>query len=457
MTPKSTRRWLTAAGVLVMGLVLALLSGCVSVAAPTADRPAFGVLGSSCDPDRVAALRDAGATTAVTELQWAQAEPAPGVVDQAYLAAVRSRVEACAAGGLRVVLGLGMQNPPSWVLRLPSGAYRDQDGRSSSSGEADLVFSAAARDAARGYLHAVARAGILERAGAVRLVGELGYPGPEADAAGPAFWAFGDAAQDGPGRAHGVAPSPMPGWVPGSPTWRGEPVGPDAVDAWYDWYTSSLADSVVWLADEVRQAGFRGDLHVPLAGRGVLPQDRAAAVAGLLDGRADPDGALGKGLDYPAQFRVLADLDARSRAATPPARVLVDFTGLDDDSAVRARAATPPQDLCRPGDTPASLAAAGLDRGATQRWTIALAHAAGLGVVAENPGPPDMANTGGTAQSDREPAQLVQAARYARACDVEAWYLAFEDQLFEPGSGIDVASYGRVVRGNPLEEPTAGG
>ncbi|NMO90663.1 hypothetical protein [Actinomycetospora sp. TBRC 11914] len=434
--------WLTAAGVLVVALVVALLTGTVSVGAPAVERPAFGVLGSSCAPDRVAALRDAGATTAVTELQWAQAEPAPGVVDRAYLASARSRVEACAAGGLRVVLGLGLHNPPAWVLGLPSAGYRDQDGRSSSSGEADLVFSAAARDAALGYLRAVAAAGVPERADAVRLVGELGYPSAEPGATGPAFWAFDDAAQGGPGRAAGVDPSPMPGWVPGSATWQGEAVDADAAARWYDWYTSSLADSVVWLADALRGLGFGGELHVPLAGRGVLPQDRAAAVAGLLDGRADPDGALGKGLDYPAQFRVFADLSARS-----PGRLLVDFTGLDDDSAVRARAANPPQDLCRPDDTPASLAAAGLDRGAAQRWTIALARAAGLGVVAENPGPPDLPNTGGTAQSDREADQMVQAGRYARACDVEAWYLAFEDQLFTPGSGIDVASYGRVVRG----------
>jgi hypothetical protein len=445
-----TRWWPAGVGV-VVALVVALLTGCGSVGASAADRPAFGVLGSSCDPDRVAALHEAGVTTAMTELQWAQAEPAPGVVDRAYLASVRARVQACRAGGLSVVLGLGLHNPPSWVLRLPSAGYRDQDGRGSSSGEADLVFSAAARAAAEGYLRAVARTGVFDGVAAVRLVGELGYPAAEPDASGPAFWAFDDAAQGGPGRADGVDPSPMPGWVPGSPTWQGEPVGPDAVAGWYDWYTSSLADSVVWVADTVRGVGFIGDLQVPLAGRGVLPEDRVAATQGLLDGRADPDGALGKGLDYPAQFRVFADLGARIR----PARLLVDFTGLDDDSAVRARASG--QDTCRPGDTPASLTAAGLDRGAAQRWTIALARAAGLGVVAENPGPPGLPNTGGTAQSDREAAQLVHAGRYARECGLDAWYLAFEDQLFTAGSGIDVASYGQVVRGNSVEGPTPGG
>ena len=429
--------------VMLAGLGLVGLGACGS-AAP---RPAFGVLGSTCAPDRVAALRSAGATTAVTEMQWADAEPAPGVVDEAYLDSVRARIDACAAGGLRVVLGLGLHNPPSWVLRLPTAGFRDQEGRASSDGEANLVFSAAAREAAEGFLRAVADRVGLERVAAVRLAGELGYPAAEPGTTGTAFWAFDRAAQGGAGLAVGVDPSPMPGWTPGSPTWRGGPVTADAVSRWYDWYTASLADSVRWLADALRGVGFTGDVHVPLAGRGVLPADRQEAVDGLLDGRADPDGALGKGTDYPAQFTVFARLDARLRAQSAPSRLLIDFTSLDDDSAVRARAADPPQDTCRPADTPASLTAAGLERGATQRWTVALAHAAGLGVVAENPGPPDLDNTGGTAQSDGEAAQMVQAGRYARDCDVEAWYLAFEDQLVEPGSGIDLPGYARVIEG----------
>jgi hypothetical protein len=443
------RGWAAGIGVVAVVVVVAAVAlvtgGARGSAAP--QRPAFGVLGSSCAPDRVAGLRRAGATTAMTEMQWAQAEPAPGVVDEAYLDSVRDRITACAAGGLTVVLGLGMHNPPAWVLALPSASFRDQDGGTSSQGEPNLVFSAAARDAAVGYLREVADRVGFEHVAAVRLVGELGYPGPE-QGSGTAFWAFDRAAQGGSGRAAGVDPSPMPGWVPGSPTWQGTPVTADAVSRWYDWYTASLAGSVVWLADALREVGFTGDVHVPLAGRGVLPADRQEAVDGLLDGRADPDGALGKGTDYPAQFAVFADLDARLRGQSPPSRLLVDFTSLDDDSAVRARAAVPPQDTCRPDDTPASLTAAGLERGATQRWTVALAHAAGLGVVAENPGPPDLADTGGTAQSDAEAAQMVHAGRYARDCDLEAWYLAFEDQLFEPGSGIDVAAYARVVAGS---------
>jgi hypothetical protein len=42
---------------------------------------------------------------------------------------------------------------------------------------------------------------------------------------------------------------------------------------------------------------------------------------------------------------------------------------------------------------------------------------------------------------------MVRAAQYARECGVEAFYLAFEDELFAPGSGVDVPAYGRVIAG----------
>jgi hypothetical protein len=82
------RGWAAGIGVVVVVVVVVVVAAVALVtggargsAAP--QRPAFGVLGSSCAPDRVAGLRRAGATTAMTEMQWAQAEPAPGVVDEA--------------------------------------------------------------------------------------------------------------------------------------------------------------------------------------------------------------------------------------------------------------------------------------------------------------------------------------------------------------------------------------
>ena len=371
------------------------------------ETPAFGVLASSCDPGRVAELRRAGVTTVVTELQWASAVPAPDSVDESYLDAARQRIDTCAGAGMRVVLGLGLQNPPGWVLGEPGTTFVDQFGATTSRGEANLVFSATARQAATQYLRAVGSQVGFADVATVRLAGELGYPGPQSTDA-TSFWAYDPAAQGGPGLADGVVASPMPGWRPGEDSWQGAPVGDEQVSDWYDWYTGALAGSVGWLADTLRAVGFGGNFQVPLAGRGVLPADRDEAVAGLLAGGPDPDGALGRGLDYPRQFPAFADLGRRLGA-----RVLVDFTGLDDDTATRARAADPGSETCQPGDTPQSLTDGGQDRGANQRWTVALAREAGLAVVAENPGPPDLPNTGGSRFSDSLAEQMDAGARYA--------------------------------------------
>ena len=108
--------------------------------------------------------------------------------------------------------------------------------------------------------------------------------------------------------------------------------------AWFRWYADSAVATLGWQVGVLRGLGFAGDVHLPVAGRGALPADLAEAVAQRFGGTG-PDGALGRGLDYPRQFAALARLD---RAGT--GRVVIDFTGLDDVSAVRARALDPPQD-----------------------------------------------------------------------------------------------------------------
>jgi hypothetical protein len=451
VTAPRPRRWGLAAGVAAAAAVLAIVVVLGLVVAAGRDNgtgrgsgPAFGTLASSCTPDRVPALRQAGVSVAMIDVQWAAAEPQPGGPDLGYLADVRQRIATCTGAGMRVLLGLGLDNGPAWLLGEPGVAFVDQDGTTSPSQEPDLVFSAAARDAAGAYLHDLATVVGLRDVAAIRLSTELGYPGP-VDAGTPTrFWAYGEPAQGGAGLAEGVEASPMPGWRPADPTWQDAPVTPDQVDGWYSWYTRSLAGSVVWVSDTLRGDGFTGDVHVPVAGRGVLAQDRAEAVAGGLDGRGDPDGNLGYGLDYPSLFGEFAALDARLRAASPPARLAIDYTGLDDDTATRTRAASPGEETCHPGDTPETLARAGLDRGAGQRWTLALARSHGLPLVAENPGPPGP-TTGGSPYSDSVAVQMARAGGYARDCGLEVFLLAFEDQLFEPGSGIDVPAYGRVI------------
>lgn len=406
-------------------LLLAMLASIVAMVSPS-PKPAslvFGVLGSKCDAARSAALHAAGVSVAELPMGWDRYEPVQGRVDTQYVTEVRARVAACRSAGVGIILAPGLHYTPAWVRALPGGTQRNSSGSVPDDGGADVVFSASVREAARKYLTRLATDIGFEGVVAVRVGtkggGELGYPDPVAgDSLG--YWAFGEAPQSGVGIAEGMAPSPLPGWVPGSPRWADKEVTPAMADAWWTWYTRSVIDAVVWQIGTFRGLGFSGSVHVPVAGRGVLPVDRATAVAGLLDGRADPDGALGRGLDYPAQFAVLSGQK----------NVAVDFTGLDDVTAVRARARNPAQDRCRPGDDSAWQVSTDVSFWSSQRFTSAVAHHAGLSLVGENPGSPELPRTGGAADSDPVTAQLQWAPDYASQCGMTTFLFAFEDELF---------------------------
>ena len=102
------------------------------------------------------------------------------------------------AAGQRVTLGLGLEDPPSWVFSLASSTYTDQTGAVSP--DADLVYSAAVRSAAATYLSLVAAKMPLSSFAAIRLGagtgdGEMLYPGDGT------YWAFNTAALTGTGFA----------------------------------------------------------------------------------------------------------------------------------------------------------------------------------------------------------------------------------------------------------------
>ncbi|WP_285586523.1 beta-galactosidase [Actinomycetospora sp. NBRC 106378] len=411
-----------------------------SVALPRAE-PAWGVVDSTCAPERLAA-RPAGVDVAVVEAFWDRFEPTPDAVDAGYADGLRATVQRCLDAGVRVVLGSGLQYPPAWVRALPDAAVRDQAGRTPDTGAVDTVFSAAVAAAADGYLRRLVAAVPADRLVGIRLgtstAGELGHPGPEASgAAFDSWWAFGPAPQHGQGLAPGQVPSPLPDWIPGQRTWQGRAVTPDQARSWFDWYSGALVRAVADRARSLRAAGYRGPVHVPAAGRGVLPAALDAAVAVVLD-TAVRDGALRRGLDYVGDLPALA-------AAVPGA--VVDLTGLDDATAVRARRLSPPQDRCRPGDAQALVGRdAVVDTWPNQRVTAAAAARAGLPTVGENPGPPGP-TTGGTADSDSEADQLRYAVSYARGCGLSAFLLAFEDDLYTDRSGLTPADYEAAIGG----------
>ncbi len=408
---------------------------------PLPTTPAWGLLDSTCAPDRLAA-RIPGMGLVVVEASWDRLEPAPGVVDTGYAAGLRATVTRCLDAGVHVVLGSGLQYPPAWVRALPGAALRDQAGRSPTTGAIDEVFSGAVAAAADDHLRHLVAAVPAARLSGVRIgtstAGELGYPGPEASgAAFDSWWAFGVAPQLGVGLAPGGSATPMPGWVPGEPTWLGRDVTAAQARRWFAWYSGAVVRAVADRAAALRAAGYAGPVHVPAAGRGVLPADLDAAVAARL-ATSVRDGALRRGLDYVGGFPLLA-------SSVP--HVVVDLTGVDDATAVHARALDPPQDRCTPGDAAALVTGgAGLDAWPNQRVTAAAASRAGLTTVGENPGPP-APQTGGVAASDSEREQLRHAPSYARACGLSAFLFAFEDDLYTPRSGLVPGDYAAAIGG----------
>jgi hypothetical protein len=431
--------------------VAAAIAGCSQPVAgqpePAEEPMAFGVLNSSCEPGRLAQLREAGVTVVEVALAWDRYQPREGSTDRSYADGSRSRIEACRDAGMDVVLSPGLQYAPSWVRSLPGGTFTGSAGGRPDG--VDLVFSAAVRDAAADYLNRLAADIELEGVTAIRVgtttTGELGYPGPDAAGHAGEYWAFGAAPQDGDGLADGMTTSPLPGWRPGEATWNGEPVTTEQVDAWFTWYTRSAVDALAWQIDTLRDLGFTGRVHLPVAGRGARRADRADAVANRLDGPSNPDGALERGLNYPAQFAVLA---ARDDASSTD----IDFTGLDDVSAVRARDTA----ACLPGDTDGLTDRTDLADWSGQRFTSAAARAVRLGLVGENPGDPGAPFTGGADDSDPVADQLRLAPDYAAGCGMTTFLFAFEDDLFDGSSGVDVDDYADRIAAAAPQPNTAG-
>ncbi|MDM7991136.1 hypothetical protein [Arthrobacter sp. zg-Y877] len=407
----------------------------------------FGVLASQCDSVRSRELRQAGISVVHVDLRWDLYHPEAPAAAPAYTQQVFSMLEICRDAGFDVVLGLGTQYSPEWVRDLPDGRFVDQTGASSESAAPNLMFSADARWAFETYVTEVVQLLPENSVTAIRVgtseAGELGFPAePLTSRNGRnSFWAYSDAAQTGNGLPDGMASTPMPGWMPGDTEWSGSAFTADDASTWFDWYTDSVARTVAWQIGLLQGLGFEGDFHLPLAGRGVLPEDRESAVQALLDGTGDRDASLERGLYYPDQLPALKD-------AVPEARIVADITGLGDPTAVLARSESPPTDTCRGEDAGLPLEETpGVQDWSASRWTIAVARSAGYPVMGENPGPSSQPGTGSAANSDPLRDQLKSGVRYAGDCGLEIFLFAFEDDLFAPGAEVPLSVYADTIRG----------
>jgi hypothetical protein len=202
-----------------------------------------------------------GISVAMFELNWASFEPSEGVFSASYMATMRSYLQAFRKAGMRVTLGLGLENTPSWVLALPDGRYVNQDGDSSA--EADFVFSAAVRQAAAAYLAKVAADLPLSDFWAIRLTSggddEMLYP------PGGTYWAFGSAALTGAGLPATMTPNPFPDWRPGRPGLTAA-----QIDRWVNWDVGGLDNVTNWLLS-AGHSGFGNSSRCSERGRTATP------------------------------------------------------------------------------------------------------------------------------------------------------------------------------------------
>ena len=342
------------------------------------------------------------------ELSWGAYEPSDGAFSSGYAQDARQRLAAMRAAGMKVVLGLGLQYPPSWVFGYPDSGYVDQYGNRMN--VANLTWNAALRSKVERYLARVDADLDLNSFWAVRIGSggnvETLYPG----AAGRnAYWAYDGNAQ---------ARSPFPGWQPGQTTWNGQPFTTAQVSQWYDWYLDALVDGVDWQIGAYKSLGYSGYLQVLLPGQGVRPNDYAGAIGRhLAAGTAGDTMARGAVWD-----RVIARI-ADKRNVVAYVSSMADGSGGDD--------------LCGSGDAGVAATSSAVYLWSATRWISYNANKYGLAKMGENPGQRDTDNYGQT--------MLERAALQMQSCGFQGLMWAHDHNLYDGTSGVSLESYGRVI------------
>ena len=342
----------------------------------------------------------AGITMAMLELNWASFEPRPGIVSASYLATMKSCLQAYQAAGQRVTLGLGLQNPPSWVFSRPGSSYVDQNGDVST--EADFVFSQAVRSAAASYLSLVAAHLPMSNFWAIRLTsggdGEMLYP------PGGTYWAFNTAALTGTGLAAGMTANPYPNWRPGRPG-----LSPAQIDRWVNWYVGGLANVTNWQMQTLSKLGFTGYYQTVTPGSGTRPGELAEDEQQNL---ADIE-TTGVGAVWDRYYSMLGD----------KTNVMAYISSVADRSG--------DDDCGQDTDTCVPLTSGTMDSWSATRWITRIASQYGLAVGGENTGYglPDSLNSHYTSTSAT--GMMASALRQARSCGFTVFYWAHDVHLWD--------------------------
>ena len=337
-------------------------------------------------------------SVAMFELSWASFEPSDGIFSASYMVTMRSYLQAFRAAGMRVTLGLGLQNTPSWVFSLPDSRYLNEDG--DRSGEADFVFSAAVRQAAATYLARVAAALPLSDFWAIRLTsggdGEMLYP------PGGTYWAFGNAAMTGVDLPPTMTPNPFPDWRPGRPG-----LTATQIEVWVDWYVGGLDNVTSWQMHLLSGLGYAGYYQLVTPGSGTRPDVLSAEERQNL-----PDGTTGVGAVWNLYYALLPD---KTNVVAYVSSV-ADTSG-DDDS-------------CQPGDDSLPLTSNVMDSWSATRWISRIAAGDGLPVAGENAGYSMPAGLDFQYTDTGSYGMMADAVRQAISCRFQVFYWAHDVNLW---------------------------
>ena len=392
------RRGMTLAGLLAAGALTAGVA--VPAAAHAATTP--GIIYGTLDTQTSTAATESqsGVKMAMFELNWASFEPTQGVLSASYLATMKYELASYQAAGQKVTLGLGLQNPPSWVFNLPDSTYVDQNG--STSAEANFVFSQAVRTAAASYLALVAASLPMSDFYAIRLTsggdGEMLYPG------GGTYWAFDNAALTGNGLAAGMTRNPDPSWKPGTAG-----LTQAQISTWVNWYIGGLDNVTNWQMQTLASLGFTGYYQTVTPGSGTRPDGLTQTEQQNLSN----DGTTGVGAVWNLYYAQLPD----------KTNVIAYISSVADNSGGN--------DSCQPGDASLPLTSTTMDSWSATRWISRIAVASNLPVGGENPGYGLPASLDSFYTNTSSTGMMASAIRMAVSCNFKVFYWAHDIHLWD--------------------------
>jgi F5/8 type C domain len=394
---RHTRLVIAIAAILALGIA-ALVAGLQAHSSPSSPT-LFGTLDTQ--PTTIAAeASSSDVSMAMFEYNWASFEPSPGVFNASYLATMKSELAAYQAAGMKVTLGLGLQNPPSWVLSLSDGTYVDQTGAHST--EANFVFSAAVRQAAAAYLKQVAADIPLTNFYAIRLTsggdGEMLYPG------GGTYWAFDNAALTGTGLAAGMTRNPDPKWTPGTAG-----LTQAQIAAWVKWYVGGLDNVTNWQMQTLAGLGFAGYYETVTPGSGTRPDGLTKTEQANLSN----DGTTGVGAVWNLYYAMLPT----------KTNVIAYISSVADNSG--------DNDDCQPADATTALTSTSMDSWSATRWISAIAHHDGLAVGGENPGYGIPASIDSFYTNTSSTGMMATAIAQSQSCGFQIYYWAHDIHLWD--------------------------